>query len=122
MAGDFDACVATLSTAIQSRDGGEARTERALCKLGLKDEAAALSDLKNAVTVEPNYPQAHFFLAGRLAGSRHYREAAEEYAIYLRLAPEGSLAEQASQRLAAAQDAATHEKDAPVAAAKRKAR
>ena len=122
MAGEFDACVATLSTAIQSRDGGEARTERALCKLGLKDEAAALSDLKNAVTVEPNYPQAHFFLAGRLAGSRHYREAAEEYSIYLRLAPEGSLAEQASQRLAAAQDAATHEKDAPVAAAKRKAR
>jgi Tfp pilus assembly protein PilF len=120
MAGEFDSCVRTLSTAIQARDGGEARTERALCKLGLKDEAAALSDLKNAVTVEPNYPQAHFFLAGRLAGSKHYREAAEEYAIYLRLAPEGSLAEQASVRLAAAQDAAAHEKDAT--ASKKKAR
>ncbi len=120
MAGEFDGCVRTLSTAIQTRDGGEARTERALCKLGLKDEAAALSDLKIAVTVEPNYPQAHFFLAGRLAGTKHYREAAEEYAIYLRLAPEGSLAEQASQRLAAAQDALAHDKDAATAASPKK--
>jgi tetratricopeptide (TPR) repeat protein len=110
LAGEFDSCVRTFDTAVKSHDGGEVRTERALCKLGLKDEAGALTDLKSAVTTESSYPQAHFFLAGRLASTKHFKEAALEYAAYLQLAPSGSLADQANERLKAAQDAAEQDK------------
>jgi len=34
MAGEFDSCVQTFDSAIAIRDGGEVRTERALCRLG----------------------------------------------------------------------------------------
>jgi tetratricopeptide (TPR) repeat protein len=120
LAGDFDSCVHTFDGAIKTRDGGEVRTERALCKLGLKDEPGALADLKSAVQTEPSYPQGHFFLAGRLAGTKHFKDAATEYAAYLQLAPNGSLSEQASERLKAAQDAAASEKpDKSIASAGR---
>ncbi len=109
LAGEFGSCVTTFDTAIKSQDSGEARTERALCKLGLKDEAGALADLKAAVATEPTYPQGHFFLAGRLASAKHYKDAAAEYQAYLQLAPQGSLSDQAGERLRAAQDAASHE-------------
>jgi Tfp pilus assembly protein PilF len=110
LAGEFDSCVRTFDAAVKTRDGGEVRTERALCKLGLKDEAGTLADLKSAVTTEPGYAQAHFFLAGRLASTKHFKDAVLEYGTYLQLAPNGSLADQASERLKAAQDAADHEK------------
>jgi tetratricopeptide (TPR) repeat protein len=118
LAGEFGSCVQTFDAAIKTRDGGEVRTERALCKLGLKDEAGALADLKSAVATESGYPQAHFFLAGRLASTKHFKEAALEYAAYLQLAPNGSLADQANERLKAAQDAGEHDKG--VAATSRK--
>lgn len=110
LAGEFDSCVRTFDTAIKTRDGGEVRTERALCRLGLKDEKGALADLRSAVTTEPSYPQAHFFLAGRLASTKHYKEAAIEYAAYLQLAPDGSLGQQATERLKVAQDAVEQQK------------
>jgi Flp pilus assembly protein TadD len=113
LAGEFPSCVKTFDAAISTKARGEALTERALCKLGLKDESGALADLQSAVSVEPTYPQAHFFLAGRLAIAKRFKDAASEYQTYLQLAPNGSLAEQASERLKMAEDAAAHEK-APV--------
>ena len=93
------------------KDGGEVRTDRALCKLGLKDEKGAFDDLQAAVAKEPSYPTAHYYLAGRLAGAgKRYKEAAEEYAKYLQLAPTGSLAKAATERLKLAQDAAKGKK------------
>jgi tetratricopeptide (TPR) repeat protein len=106
MAGEFDGCTKALDRAIGMKDGGEARTERALCKLGKKDEPGALADLQGAVKTEPSYPPAHYYLAGRLASSKHYKEAAAEYQKYLDLAPNGSLAKAATDRLKMAQDAA----------------
>jgi Tfp pilus assembly protein PilF len=112
LAGEFDSCIKTFDGAIKTKDGGEVRTERALCKLGNKDEPGALTDLQAAIAAEPNYPQAHFFLAGRLASTKHYKEAATEYQTYLQLAPSGSLADQAQPRLQMSQDAALHDKGA----------
>ncbi|MBV9946322.1 MAG: tetratricopeptide repeat protein [Myxococcales bacterium] len=106
MAGAFDACVKTFDHAIQIKDGGEVRTERALCRLGLKDEKGALEDLQAAVKKEPDYPAAHYYLGGRLAATRRFKEAAAEYARYLELAPSGSLAKAASDRRKAAEDEA----------------
>jgi tetratricopeptide (TPR) repeat protein len=105
LAGDLGACVKTFGDAIAARDGGEARTERALCRLGQKDESGALEDLKAAVKVEPEYPQAHYYLGGRLATGGHFKEAEAEYSAYLKLAPSGSLAKAATERLKAVRQA-----------------
>jgi tetratricopeptide (TPR) repeat protein len=106
MAGEFESCVATFDRTIQMKDGGEVRTERALCKLGLKDEKGALEDLEAGVGAEPSYPPVHYYLGGRLALTKRFREAAAEYAKYLDLAPNGSLAKTATERMKAAQEAA----------------
>jgi len=99
MAGDFPACIKTFDRAVQMKDGGEVRTERALCKVGQKDAKGALEDLQAAVSVEPSYATAHYYLGGRLASLKRYKEAGAEYAKYLELAPHGSMAAQASERL-----------------------
>ena len=106
MAGEFDRCVKTFDRAIQMRDGGEVRTERALCKLGLKDEKGTLEDLQAGVAAEPSYAPAHYYLGGRLALTKRFKDAVVEYAKYLDLAPSGSLAKPASERMKAAQEAA----------------
>jgi tetratricopeptide (TPR) repeat protein len=112
MAGEFDSCVKTFDRAVAVKDGGEVRTERALCKLGQKDEKGTLDDLQAAVAKEPSYAPAHYYLAGRLAMAKHYKEAAAEYAKYLSLEPNGSLAKPANEKLKMAQDAAAHDKGA----------
>jgi tetratricopeptide (TPR) repeat protein len=112
MAGAFDGCTKTLDRAIGMKDGGEARTERALCKVGSKDTDGALADLQAAVQTEPSYAPAHYYLGGRLASVRRYKEAAAEYSKYLELAPSGSAAKQAAERLKLAKDAAVHDKGA----------
>jgi tetratricopeptide (TPR) repeat protein len=106
MAGEFAACEKTFDRAIQTKDGGEVRTERALCKLGLKDDKGTLDDLRAAVSTDPTYAQGHYYLGGRLALAKRFKEAAAEYAKYLELAPSGSLAKAASERLKAAEGAA----------------
>ncbi len=106
MAGEFASCVKTFDGAIATRDGGEVRTERALCKLGQKDEAGALDDLQAAVRAEPSYAPAHYYLGGRLAMGKRFKEASAQYAEYLKLAPSGSLAKAAAERLKASQQAA----------------
>lgn len=105
MAGEFDSCVKTFDHAVSVKDGGEVRTGRALCRLGLKDEKGALADLQAAVSTEPTYAPGHYYLAGRLAMSNHYKEAAAEYGKYLQLAPSGSLAKPAANRMKMALDA-----------------
>jgi len=112
MAGEFDSCVKTFDRAIKMKDGGEVRTERALCKLGLKDDKGAFDDLQGAIAAEASYAPAHYYLGGRLALVKRYKEAAAEYAKYLELAPSGSLAKQANDRLKMAQDAAKNDKGA----------
>src|SRR5262249_52008204 len=106
MASEFDSCVKTFDRAVSIKDGGEVRTERALCRHGLKDEKGMLADLQAAVAAEPSYAQAHYYLAGRLAADKNYKEAAAEYAKCLQLAPNGSLAKAAAEKLKMAQDAA----------------
>jgi tetratricopeptide (TPR) repeat protein len=106
MAGEFDACVKLFDRIIALKDGGEVRTDRALCKLGLKDEKGTFDDLQASVAKEPGYAQGHYYLAGRLASTKRYKEAAAEYARYLELAPDGSLARAATERRKLALEAA----------------
>jgi tetratricopeptide (TPR) repeat protein len=106
MAGAFDACIKTFDRAVAIKDGGEVRTERALCKHGMKDDKGTLEDLQAAVGVEPGYAPGHYYLGGRLAVAKRFKEAAAEYAKYLQLEPSGSLAKAATERMKAAQEAA----------------
>jgi tetratricopeptide (TPR) repeat protein len=105
MAGEFDACIKTYDRAVAMKDGGEVRTGRALCKLGLKDEKGTLDDLQAAVTKEPAYAPAHYYLGGRFAVAKRFKDAAGEYGKYLQLEPNGSLAGKATEKLKATQDA-----------------
>ena len=105
MAGEFDACVQVFDREIATRDGGEVRTERALCRLGLKDEKGTTEDLEAAIAKEPAYAPAHYYLGGRLALGRRFKDAAAQYGTYLQLAPNGSLAKAAAERLKAVQEA-----------------
>ncbi len=114
MAGEFGACVKTFDRAVQLKDGGEVRTERALCRLGLKDEKGALDDLEAAVRNEPTYAPAHYYLGGRLAMTKEFKEAASEFAKYLSMAPNGSLAMPAAERMKAAQAAAKEKGGTPL--------
>jgi tetratricopeptide (TPR) repeat protein len=113
MAGEFDSCVKTFDHAVAIKDGGEVRTERALCHLGLKDDKGTMDDLQAAVSKEPTYAPAHYYLGGRLAMGKRFKDAAAEYAKYLQLEPSGSLSKAASERMKAAQDAMTKDKGGP---------
>jgi tetratricopeptide (TPR) repeat protein len=110
MAGEFDGCVKTFDRAVSIKDGGEVRTERALCKLGLKDEKGTLDDLQAAVAKDPNYAPGHYYLGGRLAKAKKFKEAASEYAKVVELEPNGSLAKAASEKMKLAQDEMAKEK------------
>jgi tetratricopeptide (TPR) repeat protein len=110
MAGEFDSCIKTFDRAVAIKDGGEVRTERALCKLGAKDDKGTLDDLEAAVAKEPTYAPGHYYLGGRLAKQKHFKEAASEYTKYLELEPNGSLAHAASEKLKASQDAMAKDK------------
>jgi Flp pilus assembly protein TadD len=107
MAGEFESCVQTFDHAIEMKDGGEVRTERALCRHGLKDEKGMLEDLQAAVAKDPSYAPAHYYLAGRLASEKRFKEAAAEYTKYLEIEPNGSLAKAAAEKLKAVQDLAS---------------
>ncbi|MGA2448973.1 MAG: tetratricopeptide repeat protein [Polyangiaceae bacterium] len=110
MAGAFDACIKTFDRAAEIKDGGEVRTERALCKLGVKDDKGARDDLQAAVLKEPSYGPAHYYLAGRLAVERNFAGASAEYSKYLEIEPNGSLVKAAKERLKASNEAMSQEK------------
>jgi Tfp pilus assembly protein PilF len=99
LVGAFPECTAAFGRALELKDAAELRTERALCRLGAKDEAGALSDLQAAVSKEPKFAPAHFYLGGRLHAQGKNAEAQKAYEQYLQLAPNGSLAKQAQERV-----------------------
>jgi tetratricopeptide (TPR) repeat protein len=102
---ELGSCVKVFDGLIKTKDGGMPRTERALCKLALKNEAGATEDLQAAIAKEPNYAPAHYWYGGRLGKANKFKEAAAEYAKYLDLAPSGDMAKAAAEKLKMAQDA-----------------
>ncbi|MEO8798932.1 MAG: tetratricopeptide repeat protein [Polyangiaceae bacterium] len=90
LVGAFADCVPTLDRAIQLKDVAELRTDRAVCKLGAKDEAGALADLQQAVKEDASYPQAHFYLATAYEKAGKIKEAIAEDEAFLKLAPPGA--------------------------------
>ena len=98
-AGAFTECVALYDKLIAKKDSGELRTERALCKRGLKDDAGALSDLQAAVKNDPTFAPAHVYLGMRYVAASKYKEAITEYEAYLKLTPNTPQARDVEQKL-----------------------
>jgi cytochrome c-type biogenesis protein CcmH/NrfG len=86
------------------KDSPELRTYRALCKLGAKDDAGALADLRAAVGLDANFGPAHYYLAGRLAQSGDLAAAIAEYEAYLKVEPSGPMAKTARERIKKAKE------------------
>jgi Flp pilus assembly protein TadD len=106
LVGAWADCVPTFDKAIGLKDAAELRTERALCRLGGNDKGGALADLQAAVSKEPKFAPAHYYLAGQLGQAGKFKEAAFEYDTYLKLAPNGPLAKQAQERVKIARERA----------------
>ena len=105
-AGAFPECVALYDKLITKKDSGELRTERALCKRGMKDEAGGVADLQAAVKNDPTFAPAHVYLAMRYAAAKKYKEAIVEYEAYLKLAPNTPQAKDVEAKLKEARELA----------------
>lgn len=97
-------CVVAFDKAIAVKDGAQFRTERALCKLAVKDEAGATSDLEAAVQNDPKYGLAHYWLATRRMAAKRWADAAKELEAYLKIEPNGPKAKTAQEALAVAKN------------------
>jgi Tfp pilus assembly protein PilF len=95
----FGDCVATYDDAIAIKDAAELRTERAACKIGVKDSAGAIADLKAAITKDASYAPAHYYLGNELARAGQFKDAAGEYTAFLKLEPAGPMATAAQNKL-----------------------
>lgn len=95
----FSDCVPTFDKAIGLKDAAEFRTERAACKHGAKDDAGALADLQTAVSSEPSYALAHYYLGLQLSLAGRWKEAGPEFNAYLKLAPNGPASKAATEKL-----------------------
>jgi Tfp pilus assembly protein PilF len=93
-------CIATYDEAVAIKDAAELRTERAACKIGAKDDAGALADLKAAVAKDASYAPAHYYLGNELARAKQFTDAAAQYDAFLKLEPAGPMATAAQKKLA----------------------
>jgi len=97
-------CIATFDKAIAVKDGAQYRTDRALCKLGAKDDAGATADLEAAVQADAKYALGHFWLGTRRMAAQRWADAAKELDAYLKLDPNGPHAKSAREALAVAKN------------------
>lgn len=92
-------CVPTFDKAIGIKDAPSLRTERGLCKMAAKDTAGAQADFQAAITADPKYALAHYWLGGILANAKKPADATKEFETYLKLDPSGPKAKQAQDAI-----------------------
>jgi Tfp pilus assembly protein PilF len=99
----FAPCVAAMDKAVGLKDAAELRTERAACKIGLKDDAGALADLRAAVASDPSFAPAQYYLGNQLAKAGDFPAAVIAYQTFLKLEPNGPLAKAVQEKIKLAQ-------------------
>ena len=95
----FAECVTVFGQAIALKDAAELWTERASCKIGQKDDAGALADLRTATTKDPAYAPAQYYLGNELAKAGQYGPAIAAYQAFLKLEPNGPLAKAVTEKI-----------------------
>jgi tetratricopeptide (TPR) repeat protein len=101
-------CVAVFTQAIALKDAAELWTERAACKIGQKDDAGALADLRAATTKDAAYAPAHLYLGNELAKAGDYTAAIAEYQAFLKLEPNGPYAKTVAEKIRVARQHGGH--------------
>jgi len=101
LVGAFADCVPTLDRAIGIKDVAELRTDRALCKLGAKDEAGGIADLQAAVKQDASFAGAHFYLGSIYEKKKKTKEAIAEDEAFLKLEPSSPVATKVREHLKA---------------------
>ncbi len=104
----FPECVAVFTQAIALKDAAELWTERAACKIGQKDDAGALADLRVATAKDAAYAPAHLYLGNQLAKAGDYTAAIAEYQTVLKLEPNGPYAKTVAERFRLAKQHGGH--------------
>lgn len=101
-AGDPQMAVRVLNDSIEA-DESEApapiHAELALAQFAAGSRPEAEQTLEALIGAQPRYATAHYLLANMLAAREAFGEAARHYQAYLRLEPDGDLAEEARGRL-----------------------
>jgi uncharacterized protein (TIGR02996 family) len=95
----FPECVAAFTRAVALNPAAEILTERAACKIGQKDDAGALDDLRSATAKDSKYAPAQYYLGNELAKAGHYGPALAAYQAFLRLEPNGPLAKGVAEKI-----------------------
>lgn len=101
-AGDPDLAVRALTMAIEAEEAPPPpaiRAELALAEYAAGEREDAMTRIRDLLRDEPTYPDAHWVLANMLAARESWREAADHYQTFLRMAPNAPEAEQARARL-----------------------
>jgi tetratricopeptide (TPR) repeat protein len=106
-------CIAAFDKAISVKDNADFRTNRAQCKYVAKDKAGAMADLQAAISKEPGFAPAHYWLGSWLHEDGKFAEAAAAYDAYLKAAPKGPLAKAAEAKSKLAKEKKKPEKPAP---------
>ncbi|MEI7893943.1 MAG: tetratricopeptide repeat protein [Myxococcales bacterium] len=91
-------CVTVLDAAIAKADSADARVDRGLCKLALRQAEHATADFRRAVVLDPRLALAHYWLGVRLAAEGNRSDAAAEFDRCLELEPNGPLAAGAREK------------------------
>jgi Flp pilus assembly protein TadD len=101
-AGDADLAVRALREAIAAEERPAPpglRAELALAEYASGRRQEAEQRVRELIRDEPRYAVAHWVLANMLAARRAWREAAEQYQTFLRMAPDAPEAAEARARL-----------------------
>jgi Flp pilus assembly protein TadD len=102
-AGDADLAVRALREAIEADDAPPPpalRAELALAEYASGQREPAEAHVRELIRDEADYAEAHWVLANMLAARRAWRDAAEQYQTFLRMAPNAPEAAEARARLA----------------------
>ncbi|MCI0342703.1 MAG: tetratricopeptide repeat protein [Planctomycetales bacterium] len=100
LVGDFSGAVEDCSEALSLEPGlAEALVARGMARLNLGDAEAALADVRAALLLRPGVPEPHANLGVILESRERWREAAEAFEEFLRLAPASPRAPEARAHL-----------------------
>lgn len=94
-------CVAILDRAISQKDLAALRVRRGMCREDLKDAPGAKSDFERAVTMEPKFAPAHYYLGALLQQSGDTKKACTELKLAVELGGTEGIGPEAKKAVAA---------------------
>jgi Tfp pilus assembly protein PilF len=96
----FDACIAALDRAVAKKNASELLVQRGICKHGKKDDKAAAADFEAAISADPSFAPAHYYLAQNERARGNKKRAKAEFEKTAELDPSGNVGSAAKKALA----------------------